>query len=181
MDAADLKIVASIKSEGRKSYADVARETGLTEATVRRRLRQLVDDGIIAIVVVPDPVKIGLPVHVLFRLQVELERLEGVTQQLADIPNVRWVGIVTGDHNVILEAFFASTAQMSRLITGTLAKITGITQLEALAVVELVSRTYNWEAMGESGNEAGHPGAAPAARAAPARTRQALGRRGRPG
>src|SRR3954452_23170521 len=96
VDVADLKIITSIKSEGRKSYADIARETGLTEANVRRRLRLLVDVGGIAIVVMPEPTRIALPVHVLLRLQVDLDRLEGVTQELADIPNVRWVGIVTG-------------------------------------------------------------------------------------
>jgi len=152
MDRADLQIVASIKSEGRKSYAVIARETGLTEATVRRRLNQLLQDGVISIVVIPDPVKIGLPVHVLMSLQVELERLEAVTHELADIPNVRWVGIVTGPHNVIAEAFFASNAQMNRVLTGQLGRIAGITRLEVQTVLELVTRTYNWEAMGEPVN-----------------------------
>jgi Lrp/AsnC family transcriptional regulator for asnA, asnC and gidA len=177
VDGADLKIVASIKSEGRKSYADIARETGLTEATVRRRLRQLLDDGVISIVVMPEPARIGLPVHVLFRLQVELDRLESVTLALTDIPNVRWVGIVTGDHNVILEAFFASNGQMNRVMTGRLAKIAGITHLEVQTVLELVSRTYNWETMGESASEPGKAPEATAGATTPSPTRATDSRR----
>src|SRR5579872_1281499 len=121
MDAQDLKIMAAIKAEGRKSYAEIARESGLTEATVRRRLTQLLDEGIISVVVIPDHEKIGLPIHALLSMQVDLERLEQVTHSLADVPNVRWVGVMTGGYNLVAEAFFTSNAQMNAVITQRLA------------------------------------------------------------
>jgi hypothetical protein len=67
---------------------------------------------------------------------------------------------------------------MNRVMTGRLAKIAGITHLEVQTVLELVSRTYNWEAMGESTNDSGHPGEPQTVGAGPSMARVAVGSRG---
>ena len=45
--------------DGRRPYADIAKEVGLSEAAVRQRVHRLVDSGVIQIVAVTDQIQMG--------------------------------------------------------------------------------------------------------------------------
>ena len=47
MDVIDLKILEELKNDGRMSYNDISKRIGKTEATVRRRVKSLLDDNVI--------------------------------------------------------------------------------------------------------------------------------------
>ena len=55
MDTLDRKIIALLESNGRASNARIARDVGVSEGTVRRRLKRLIQDNIINVVALPDP------------------------------------------------------------------------------------------------------------------------------
>ena len=54
MDELDRKIIALLQLDGRASNAKIAREVGVSEGTVRRRLRKLVLDDVVRIIAVPN-------------------------------------------------------------------------------------------------------------------------------
>ena len=54
MDELDLKIIGILQSDGRASNAKIARAVGVSEGTVRRRLRRLIKDDIVHVVAVPN-------------------------------------------------------------------------------------------------------------------------------
>ena len=54
MDELDRKIIALLQLDGRASNAKIAREVGVSEGTVRRRLRRLVLDDVVRIIPVPN-------------------------------------------------------------------------------------------------------------------------------
>ncbi|MCS6767577.1 MAG: HTH-type transcriptional regulator LysM [Candidatus Nitrosocaldus sp.] len=47
LDSIDERIISILKEDGRRSYVDIARAVGLSESAVRRRIKQLLDSGII--------------------------------------------------------------------------------------------------------------------------------------
>ena len=54
MDELDRKIIALLQLDGRASNAKIAREVGVSEGTVRRRLRRLVQDEGVNVISVPN-------------------------------------------------------------------------------------------------------------------------------
>ena len=54
MDELDRKIIALLQLDGRASNAKIAREVSVSEGTVRRRLRRLVNDDVVKIIAVPN-------------------------------------------------------------------------------------------------------------------------------
>ncbi len=59
MDELDREIIAILQSNGRASNARIARRIGVSEGTVRRRLKKLIADGVIDIVAVVDAERLG--------------------------------------------------------------------------------------------------------------------------
>jgi len=47
MDSIDLKILKILKDNARTKYVSIAKEVGLTEGAIRRRIRKLQKDGVI--------------------------------------------------------------------------------------------------------------------------------------
>ena len=69
MDELDLKIIGILQSDGRASNAKIARAVGVSEGTVRRRLRRLIKDDIVHVVAVPNLEKMGYGTTALIGLE----------------------------------------------------------------------------------------------------------------
>ena len=58
-DDIDKALVTALQRNGRESYAALAKIVGLSEAAVRQRVQRLLDDGVVQIVGVTDPMVMG--------------------------------------------------------------------------------------------------------------------------
>ncbi len=144
---ADLAIIRLLQEDGRRPTTDIARTLDLPEATVRRRLERLLRDEVIQIVAVADGEKLGLPVHVLIGLQVDLSRSEEIGAALAALEEVRWLGVTTGPQDYMLEAFFHSAAHFHGFLVRKLAKIPGIIRSQTSTVLRLQKDIYRWDVL----------------------------------
>src|SRR5918997_6575192 len=61
LDALDRKILALLQRDGRRSFADLGREVGLSTPAVKRRVDRMEESGVIrGYAAVVDPSKLGL-------------------------------------------------------------------------------------------------------------------------
>lgn len=147
MGDVDLEIIRLLQEDGRRPITEIARTLGLPEATVRRRLERLLREEVIQIVAVADGEKLGLPVHVLIGLQVELGQAEAIGLALARLDEVRWLGATTGPQEFMLEAYFRSAAHFHRFLVQKLAKIPGIIRSQTSTVLHLQKNIYRWDVL----------------------------------
>ena len=59
IDAIDSKIINLLQKDGRIPSTKIARGLGISEATVRNRIQRLIQEGIIQVVAVGNPFKLG--------------------------------------------------------------------------------------------------------------------------
>jgi Lrp/AsnC family transcriptional regulator for asnA, asnC and gidA len=59
LDSIDRQLIASLKIDGRMSYAELATRLSVSEGTARNRLGRLVQSGALRIMPVVEPDKIG--------------------------------------------------------------------------------------------------------------------------
>ena len=85
MDELDSQIIRNLQKDGRASNAGIARDVGVSEGTVRRRLKRLVQDEFIQVVALPDPGKMGLESQALVGVQVDPDKVEKVADDLSDL------------------------------------------------------------------------------------------------
>jgi Lrp/AsnC family transcriptional regulator for asnA, asnC and gidA len=141
LDKRDLKIIKALQQDGRASHATIARELGVNETTVRRRVSRLVEEGFIEVHVLADPKKLGFSVSVLFLIWVETpSRTEEVAQASTRLPGMERVSVLAGAADIFVSALLKQEKEILEL-KRKLAAIPGIRELDTFVVTEVKKRT----------------------------------------
>ena len=59
LDDVSKAIIEQLQHDGRKSYAEIGKAVGLSEAAVRQRVQKLTESGVMQVVAVTDPMQLG--------------------------------------------------------------------------------------------------------------------------
>jgi Lrp/AsnC family transcriptional regulator for asnA, asnC and gidA len=144
LDDLDRKIVAMLQRDGRTSNVVMARELGLSEGTVRKRVERLLGSGIIRVTAVADPTKLELNTPVYIAIEADLAHLTDVAEYLAAMPEVCSVKMVTGAFDVIIEAVLPSSDQLLPFLIDHIAVIPGVKRTETYHVLKIVKQACEW-------------------------------------
>lgn len=102
IDATDRQIVRQVQADGRMSFTDIATNAGISATSAADRFRKLSADGILRVLTLPDPTRIGLNLSGIMSLQVSRPARE-VVARLAAFPEVGFLSVMTGSHPVAFE------------------------------------------------------------------------------
>ena len=130
MDPLDNRIIDILKKDGRASNAGIAREVQVSEGTVRRRLKRLVDDGFIQVMAIPDAAKMGLNSRALVGLQVAPDKIDAAAAALDDLPEVTWVTMTSGQFDIFAWAALPSPEQLGTFLRQKVGSIAGVRRTE---------------------------------------------------
>ncbi|MDA1347742.1 MAG: Lrp/AsnC family transcriptional regulator [Chloroflexi bacterium] len=142
MDELDTKIIEILQSDGRASNAGIARTVGVSEGTVRRRLKRLIQDEYIRVVVMTDPAKMGYVSEGLIGLQAELDKIDSVADELAKLDEVSWVTITTGAYDIFAWATLQSAEALGIFLRTRVATIPGVRRTETFVNLAVKKRGY---------------------------------------
>ena len=84
----DKRIIEHLQADGRRPYTQIAADLGVSEAAVRARTNRLIERGILQVVGVTDPLKLGFHQMAMIGIRCESDRLVSVAEQVADMPEV---------------------------------------------------------------------------------------------
>ncbi len=145
LDETDRRIVAILQENGRTSNREVARVLGVSEATIRNRISRLIEDDLINIVAVPTPRAVGMTMSAILGISVSLPMMEDVVEELIHQPEVRYVGMATGRHDVIVEAFFHDQEHLLEFVSRSVGHMEGVTRVETSLILRVAKFSYEWE------------------------------------
>ena len=145
LDALDRQLVASLKLDGRMSYAELAGRLGVSEGTARNRLARLVEAGTVRILPIVDQTTLGYRLNAWIGVRCQPGAFRRVAEELAGFHAVRYVGACTGAYDVICEAVFLSQGEMLQFLESELPTVGGITSTETSTTLEMAKLGYEWE------------------------------------
>ncbi|MFX1466690.1 MAG: Lrp/AsnC family transcriptional regulator [Promethearchaeota archaeon] len=103
LDDTDLKIVEQLQKDGRQTYTAIAEKIGKTESTVRKRIKEMMRNGIISNFSVQlNPVAMGYSVAIV-GVDTDPAKLLEVAEKLTKFEEIHSVKLSTGDHHIIAE------------------------------------------------------------------------------
>lgn len=142
MDKLDIRIISLLQEDGTSTNAGIARKVGVSEETVRRRLKRLMQEEYIKVVALPDPAKLGFNSEVLIGIQVDADKIDLVADSLADFDEINWVSVTTGSFDIFVWATLRSSEELSSFLRTKLGPVTGIRKMETFINLAIKKRRY---------------------------------------
>ncbi len=145
LDELDLNIVKELQNDGRTAITHIAKKYDTAEATVRKRLKRLIDNEVIQVVAVADPFKLGLNIAAIIKIEAAIDKVDSISEDLNKIDEVWYIALHTGDATFDVEVYVPSMQDLKNLLTDVIWKIDGIKKTETSIVLSYIKRDYKWK------------------------------------
>lgn len=143
LDEVSKKIIEQLQADGRRSYAEIGKAVGLSEAAVRQRVQKLTDAGVMQVVAVTDPMQLGF-----YRQAMIGIRASGDTRLLADrlatISSVDYVVLTAGTFDILAEVVCEDDEELITLLNAQIRNLEGVISTETFVYLKLHKQFYNW-------------------------------------
>jgi Lrp/AsnC family transcriptional regulator for asnA, asnC and gidA len=136
-------IIEQLQQDGRRSYAAIGKQVGLSEAAVRQRVQRLIENGVMQVVAVTDPLQLGFARQAMVGIEVT-GALEPVADALAEMSEVDYVVITAGTYDLLVEVVCESDEHLLALISEKIRRINGVSRTETFMYLKLRKQTYSW-------------------------------------
>ena len=138
LDDIDRALIKELEKDARISSDVLARSLNISSTTIRRRIRRLIQEGIIKIVAIPDLKKLGFSFIVGIQMELDQKKIDYVAGELIKHPNVRMIWTVTGKYNLTSMAVFKSTEEFSEFMRNVVGELDGLKSVETNIYLELI-------------------------------------------
>ncbi|MDN5798084.1 MAG: Lrp/AsnC family transcriptional regulator [Intrasporangium sp.] len=143
LDRLSKQIIEQLQQDGRKSYAAIAQEVGLSEPAVRQRVQRMLDAEVMQIVAVTDPLQLGFTRQALIGLRTTGD-LSAVSDVLAEMDEVTYVVTTAGSFDLIIEVLCEDDAHLLELLNSRIRNLPSVTATETFVYLKLNKQLYNW-------------------------------------
>ena len=126
IDEIDNKLIRLLEQDAWQRAGTLAEVLNISPATVRRRLRRLIQNGVLRAVAIADSSTITLPLTVVIALDVAHQHLDRVTRALIGLSKITWLATTTGQLDIIVLGQFYSMEEFNKFLRRTLTPTEGI-------------------------------------------------------
>ncbi|WP_104126478.1 Lrp/AsnC family transcriptional regulator [Cryobacterium sp. Y57] len=143
LDDVSKKIIEQLQADGRRSYAEIGKAVGLSEAAVRQRVQKLTDSGVMQVVAVTDPKQLGFFRQAMIGIHASSDT-RVLAEQLAEIDAVDSVVLTAGSFDILAEVVCEDDDQLLELLNSKIRNLEGVLSTETFVYLKLHKQLYNW-------------------------------------
>ncbi|MEU7486934.1 Lrp/AsnC family transcriptional regulator [Streptomyces sp. NPDC042319] len=145
IDELDRRVIAALQLNGRAPWSAVARWVGASETTAQRRYTALRERGLLRVIGTLELDRTREGSSMLVRVQARPGRGLEVADRFAASPDVRFVAVVTGSADLIVDFVARDNEEMMRMLFTDLPAADLITSTEAVPVIRAFTSAAMWD------------------------------------
>lgn len=142
LDDISKQIIEQLQADGRRSYASIGKAVGLSEAAVRQRVQRLHEAGIMQVVAVTDPLKLGFSRQAMIGLRCDGD-LQQVADQIAAMDEIDYVVLTAGSFDLLIEVVCEDDDHLLEILSR-IRRVPSVTATETFVYLKLRKQTYTW-------------------------------------
>lgn len=138
MDVIDLKILEELKMDSRMSFNEISKRIMKTEATVRRRVKKLREDGIIKRFTIDYVVDTKPKTSATIKIEPDFKDIKRILNELKEIEEITAIWRLSGDCGLLMKVDIASIEKFNPLIEEKISQISGIKIVETCFITDII-------------------------------------------
>ncbi len=150
LDAIDRRVVAALQADGRRAFSSIAEEVDVAESVVRYRVQRMERAGVLQVVGIADPLKLGFDLMAMVGVRVAPGSVRQVCAALGELAETSYVAAVAGQYDALVELVCRDTQHFQELLIDSIQSIEGVRSTESFLILEIHKMAYGWGA-GDAG------------------------------
>ncbi|MFW9942715.1 MAG: Lrp/AsnC family transcriptional regulator [Candidatus Thorarchaeota archaeon] len=138
MDIVDLKILELLKDDSRMSFNEISQSVGKTEATVRRRVKKLTEDGVIRKFTIDYSVDNKPRTRATVKVEPDFKEIKRILKELLEIEEITNLWRLSGDCGLFMKVEIPSIEQFNPLIEEKISQIKGVKIVETCFITDVI-------------------------------------------
>lgn len=138
MDIVDLKILELLKDNSRMSFNEISHSVGKTEATVRRRVKKLTEEGIIRKFTIDYAIDNKPRTRATVKVEPDFKEIKRILKELLEIEEITNIWRLSGDCGLFMKVEIPSIEQFNPLIEEKISQIKGIKIVETCFITDVI-------------------------------------------
>ena len=144
IDDIDLQIIKILNKDGRTPFSQIANRLGVSTGMIRQRYQRLVQDGVLQIVAVTNPLLMGFTTMAQIGVKVDVGRMGEIADQIASFEEVIYLVLLTGGYDLHIEVICRDKTHLLEFLTNKLYSVEGIKDTETFICMRIVKEVYTW-------------------------------------
>lgn len=144
IDDLDRAIIKHLQRDGRRPFTDIAADVDVSEATVRRRVKDLLDKGVLQIVGVVEPWMVGWNAAGFIGVSTEPGAVESVAERISQLPEVTYLFMASGEFDLFVEAYCEKMDGFITFLNQKLRQIPGVQRTQTFMILKMYKLSYEW-------------------------------------
>jgi Lrp/AsnC family transcriptional regulator for asnA, asnC and gidA len=143
-DEIDLEIIKILNADGRAPFAQIAQKLGVSAGMIRQRYNRLVEEGIVQVVAVTNPMVMGFNTMAQIGVKVNVNRLEEIAEEIASFDEVTYLVLLTGSYDLFVEVVCRDKTHLLDFLTNKLHSVEGVKEGETFIYLRIAKEVYTW-------------------------------------
>jgi Lrp/AsnC family transcriptional regulator for asnA, asnC and gidA len=143
-DNTDRAIISHLQYNGRAPYTDIAADLGISEGSVRRRVKRLTESGVMQIVAIAEPRFLGLNGAGMIGVTVQAGHVDDVARQISQFPQVTYLFMASGSFDLFVEVYCQTKEDFVDFLSQKLQKVPGVLRTETFMILKMYKLSYKW-------------------------------------
>lgn len=144
LDKKDRAIISCLQYDGRIPYTKIADELDIAEGSVRRRVKRMVDAGLLQVVGIVEPKEMGWNEAGMIGINVQANLISEVADAIAQLPEVSYLIQAAGEFDLFAEVYCKDRDDFVFFLNEKLQKIPGITRTQSFLILKMHKLSYRW-------------------------------------
>ncbi len=144
LDKKDRAIISYLQYDGRTPYTKIANELGITEGSVRRRVKRLIESELLQIVGIVEPKEMGWNEAGMIGINVQANRITEVAEAIAQLPEVSYLFQAAGEFDLFAEVYCKDRDHFVSFLNENLQKIAGVNRTQSFLILKMHKLSYRW-------------------------------------
>jgi Lrp/AsnC family transcriptional regulator for asnA, asnC and gidA len=144
LDETDREIISYLQYDGRMPFTEIANGMGLSEGAVRRRVKQMMDTGILQIVGIVEPQFLEWNSAGMIGVNVHAGELNKAAAEIAQFPEVTYLFMSSGGFDLFVEVYCRDREHFVSFLNDKLHQVPGVLRTETFMILKMFKLSYRW-------------------------------------
>jgi Lrp/AsnC family transcriptional regulator for asnA, asnC and gidA len=143
LDSIDRALIVALQHDGRLTYAELGELVGLSSGGARLRVLRLQERGILQVVGVTDPLKLGYERMAMIGIEVAGD-IRAVADTIGAIDGVIYLVLAAGTFDILVEVIAADSEALFELINERIRAVSGVAKAQTFSYYSIHTHRFTW-------------------------------------